>query len=500
MKSFQYSPLPHSPYPPLSPSPTPPNPPSPLPYSSYMNSLYQLALGTKATPKTSTNSPATLLSLVRSVIDLLVEQPIGATLWVKLPPGDLWHSEIQRYHLTGVPHTIYDCQSELKHNQITPTPEHSIIPVKVTNRNWWRREYFLLVLSPEFCGLILAHRPLPKNLEALHTISSSCTLKAKRNQQLQVMSSFEGQVIQRVLDGIKTAIVDDKILTMSSDLKTLNFICPRITPEPELLSQLLARQLHRQDEVYRQTTAERNARMQQQNQDLVNTLQLKDEYLSNLCQELRTPLTHMKTALSLLNSPQIKPNQRQKYLQIINTECDRQNSLITGLLELVNLDRSNTTVLETVSLSEIIPGVVSTYQPLAQEKGIMLAYTVPTDLPTVICISSWLRQIAINLLHNSIKFTNYGGEVWVRGRIQGDYVQLEFRDTGLGIAESDIPKIFDRFYRVRPMIGDEVGGAGMGLTIVQQLLLRCGGSISVKSKVGEGSTFKVLLAIAPLIT
>jgi len=462
-----------------------------------MNSLYQLALGTKAT-QPSTNSPATLLSLVRSVIDLLVEQPIGATLWVKLPPGDIWHSEIQRYHLTGVPHTIYDCQSELKDNQIAQVPEASIIPVKVTNRTWWRREYFLLVLSPEFCGLILAHRPLPKSLEPLHTNSFGRTLKAKKTPLLQVMSSFEGEVIQRVLDGIKQAIVDDKVLSMPSDLKTLNFICPRTTPEPELLSQLLARQLHRQDEVYRQTTAERSARMQQQNQDLLNTLQLKDEYLSNLCQELRTPLTHMKTALSLLNSPQIKPNQRQKYLQIINTECDRQNSLITGLLELVNLDRSlNTTVLETVSLSEIIPGVVSTYQPLAQEKGIMLAYTVPTDLPTVICISSWLRQIAINLLHNSIKFTNYGGEVWVRGRIQGDYVQLEFRDTGLGIAESDIPKIFDRFYRVRPMMGDDVGGAGMGLTIVQQLLLHCGGSISVKSKVGEGSTFRVLLAIAP---
>ncbi len=461
-----------------------------------MNSLYQLALGTSST-QPSTNSPATLLSLVRSVIDLLVEQPIGATLWVKLPPGEIWHSEIQRYHLNaGVKHTIYDCH-EQKNNSVAPIPEPSVIPVKVTNRSWWRREYFLLVLSPEFCGLILAHRPLPQSLEALHTISGYRAVKAKKTPQLQVMSSFDGAVIQRVLEGIKQAVVDEKILDMPSDAKTLNFICPRTTPEPGLLSQLLTRQLHRQDEIYRQATTERSARMQQQNQDLLNTLQLKDEYLSNLCQELRTPLTHMKTALSLLHSPQIKPNQRQKYLQLINTECDRQNSLITGLLELVNLDRSSdNTSLETVSLSEIIPGVVSTYQPLAQEKGIMLAYTVPTELPPVICISAWLRQIAINLLHNSIKFTSYGGEVWVRGRIQGDYVQLEFRDTGLGISESDIPKIFDRFYRVRPMMADDVGGAGMGLTIVQQLLLRCGGSISVKSKVGEGSTFKVLLAIA----
>jgi signal transduction histidine kinase len=100
----------------------------------------------------------------------------------------------------------------------------------------------------------------------------------------------------------------------------------------------------------------------------------------------------------------------------------------------------------------------------------------------------------LNLLHNSIKFTPDGGEVWVRARVQGDFVQLEFRDTGIGIAENEIPKIFDRFYRVRTTATEDFGGAGLGLTIVQQLLLRCGGSISVKSKPNEGSTFTVQLA------
>jgi signal transduction histidine kinase len=126
----------------------------------------------------------------------------------------------------------------------------------------------------------------------------------------------------------------------------------------------------------------------------------------------------------------------------------------------------------------------------------MLAYTVPTDLPPVFCSTAWLRQIAINLLHNSIKFTPNGGQVWVKASVQGDYVQLEFRDTGIGISANEIPKIFDRFYRVRVSSSEDLGGAGLGLTIVQQLLLRCGGSISVKSKVGEGSTFNVLLPIA----
>ncbi len=82
----------------------------------------------------------------------------------------------------------------------------------------------------------------------------------------------------------------------------------------------------------------------------------------------------------------------------------------------------------------------------------------------------------------------------MRGRLQSNYVQLEFRDSGIGIGESEIPKIFDRFYRVRPLSIEDPGGAGLGLTIVQQLLHGCGGSISVKSKPSEGSTFTVQLA------
>jgi signal transduction histidine kinase len=180
---------------------------------------------------------------------------------------------------------------------------------------------------------------------------------------------------------------------------------------------------------------------------------------------------------------------------LIEKECDRQSSLITSLLDLVHLDQVvDQSALPALRLSDVVPGVVSTYQPVAEEKGIQLAYTVPEDLLPAACMSNWLKQIVINLLHNAIKFTPTGGQVWVRAKQQGEYVQLEIRDTGVGIASSEIPKIFDRFYRVRQS-ADESSGAGLGLTIVQQLLLHCGGSISVKSKIGEGSTFNVLLPI-----
>lgn len=484
-------------------------------------SLYDLAVSVKPPLQPLMVSPATLLSLVGSVIDLLVEQKIPATLWVKLPPEEIWQAEIRRYHeQVGVPHTIYNCNLYTDNPQVitegvitqqgkeADNPPVVSIPLAVDSQ--LKREYFLLVLSPQLGSLILAHRRRIKRHQRVENAEAKTSLLA--------IKSFEQSVIKRVLDGIKQALAYSLSKTaaqtasptqMQTTLADLladwdRFNCPVIT-DPVLLSELLVKQIQQQDEIRgninarnAEITANKALALELQNQELVNTLNLKDDFVNELCQELRTPLAHMKMALTLLNSPQLKISQRQRYLQMLNTECDRQNSLINGLLDLMQLDRSTEQTAQTIRLSDVVPGVVSTYQPLAQEKGVMLAYTVPEDLPAVSCPSSWLKQIVINLLHNSIKFTPTGGQVWVRSRLQGDYAQLEFRDTGIGIASSDIPKIFDRFYRIRPAASEDVGGAGLGLTIVQQLLLRCGGSISVKSKLAEGSSFKVLLPVAIL--
>jgi two-component system, OmpR family, phosphate regulon sensor histidine kinase PhoR len=224
----------------------------------------------------------------------------------------------------------------------------------------------------------------------------------------------------------------------------------------------------------------------------------KDELIMHLLQELRTPITNMKTALTLLDSPQLKPPQRQKYVDLIKRECDRQNSLINGAIGLLDLEKlAEQEGRSPVQLSEAVPGVISTYQPLAEEKGLQLSHNIPTDLPLVLCQEIWIKQITINLLHNSIKYTLPGGQVFIQASVQGDYIQLEFRDSGVGISMSDLPKIFDRFYRGRALpssnpTGSNVG-VGLGLTVVQNILLRCGGSISVTSQTGTGSRFRVLL-------
>jgi signal transduction histidine kinase len=467
-------------------------------------SLYKLAIGMEQPPQPLLVAPVTLLSLVESVFELLVEQQISATLWLKLPPGKVWHSVMQRYHQqVKVSDNTYICYTQKTGLTLPLLEGLPVVPVQLVANSQLRRDYFLLVLSPQFCCLILAHRSRIRRQKKAKVKENTTQRKI---QSLPSFCSFEGRIIQGVLDGLKHAITQSARLAhvqqqhqIHTDLLKSDtlFFCP---PAPDLgiVEQLLIKQIQQQDTMRRNAVNERITALKLQNQELLNTLSRKDESLSSMCEELRTPLTHMKAALSLLNSPHLKPPQRQRYLQLLNTECDHQNSLINGLLELVQLESIvEPIVLQPLKVGDVVPGVVSTYQPLAQEKGIMLAYTVSSDLPPVFCSNAWLKQIVINLLHNSIKFTPTGGQVWVKATVQGNYIQLEFRDTGIGIPPYEIPKIFERFYRVRSVSTENPSGAGLGLTIVQQLLLRFGGSISVKSKLGEGSIFNVLLPLAP---
>lgn len=516
-------------------------------------SLYELALQSEESPAPLQVSPATLKSIVSSAIDVLIEQKLPATLWIKLPRDDVWQAEIKRYcESAQVPHTLYLFKTS-KDEVLSATSaiangygaayanqdllrnaeeaidfsavSHSssaLVTLQLAAESQLKREYFLFFLSPQFSGLVLAHRPRslrPTKADATagNAAKAGSAEKAtgeeeglEKKQPLLACCTFNPDTLQQVFAGIKQAVTATQTLHSESAIAASHLVdswdqllqqgLTRPT-DPNLFSRFLTKQVQRQEEIWHRSTtyrkqAESAEALQVQNEELLNALRLKDEFLSTVGQELRTPLTNMKTALTLLNSPSLKPAQRQRYMQVLSTECDRQGSLIASLLDLVQLDREiENSTMQPISLAEIVPGVVSTYQPLAQEKGIMLAYTIPEDLPPVSCLSAWLKQIVINLLHNGIKFTPKAGQVWVRAKQQGDYIQLEFRDTGIGIPASEIPKIFDRFYRARHVAGEDPGGAGLGLTIVQQILLRCGGSVSVKSKLSEGSTFNVLLPI-----
>jgi two-component system, OmpR family, phosphate regulon sensor histidine kinase PhoR len=510
-------------------------------------SLYELVTNFEPSPAPLQVGPASFKSTVAGVIDLLVEQKISAMVWAKLPRGETWQAELERYGgVVGLPQAVYNFSNhreeiggseeavplrEMAADRTVPIEQ----PISLTNvpplfaislspETPLRRDYFLLIWAAQFCGLLVSQRLRlpPSQLDAaaamdgaiLGSPSEAGPEEAPEKKQVLVtLVSFQRATVEPVVDFVKRVLLAEAApisawqepVTFSSSEVITHWEQTFSQNHPPLdqpyLKQLITSQAQRYEDLWQKSSnyrrrAEMVNLLQMQNEELLNAIRLKDEFLNNVGQELRTPLTNMKTALTLLNSPSLKLPQRQRYMELLTKECDRQGSLITSLLDLVRLDQmAEVATIQSLRLSDVVPGVVSTYQPLAEDKGIRLAYTIPEDLPTIACLSTWLKQIVINLLHNGIKFTGRGGQVWVRAKQQGDYVQLEFRDTGIGIAPGEIPKIFDRFYRVRQATGEEISGAGLGLTIVQQLLLHCGGSISVKSRIGEGSTFNVLLPI-----
>lgn len=530
-------------------------------------SLYELAISSEPQPQPLQISPTTFKSLIGIVIDLLIEQQVSATVWLKLPKGDVWQAELERFYQSATaPCTVYCLQTyqdntsskinsghsnrgdkkyksgeSISWNEVELTANHSSLKTEILNDcqetisvratdsqiytlplsidSQLKREYFLLVASPELCGLVLAHRPRSINSrseaigqEAISNLATKQNPAAEESLEqkhpLLGLCSFDHNLLRQVMAGVNQAICFGQPASKSNeDIEPLLVSWDDLMPSGSipalnttLMGRLLAKQIQRQEEIWRSGSiyrkqAEQAGILRQENEALLASVQLKDEFVKTIGQELRTPLTTMKTALSLLNSPHLKPPQRQRYMDMLSHECDRQSSLISSVLDLVQIESSvEQTPMEPLRLTDVVPGVVSTYQPLAQEKGLMLGYTIPEDLPPVSCVNHWLKQIVINLLHNSIKFTPSGGQVWVRAKTQDHCIQIEFRDTGMGIAQSDVPKIFDRFYRVRGT-GEDSSGAGLGLSIVQQLLLRSGGSISVKSKPGEGSIFNIFLPI-----
>ncbi|MFG6105723.1 HAMP domain-containing sensor histidine kinase [Leptothoe sp. EHU-05/26/07-4] len=223
------------------------------------------------------------------------------------------------------------------------------------------------------------------------------------------------------------------------------------------------------------------------------TSEVDSQFLKTAAQELNNPITTIKTALTLLNSSSLRPKQRERYLHMIGQACDRQSHLINSVFRLLELQLTpQSMVLDNVQLWDLVPGVVSTYQPLATEYNISLAYTVSSHLPSVLAIESHLKQVLVSLLSNSIRFTDTGGRIWVTAQQRQDgKIALVVQDSGCGIPPSMLSQVFDSFYR------NTSEGSGLGLTLVHQLLTHCGASISVSSTPGKGTAFTILLAVAP---
>jgi len=223
--------------------------------------------------------------------------------------------------------------------------------------------------------------------------------------------------------------------------------------------------------------------------------QMRTEFVANVSHELRTPLTSISGFLETLREGAIDdPAAARRILEIMSKETNRLAKLIDDLLHLSKIEERRVVHRwQLVQLKEIINQVTVMFQPQAQQKSLSLTVEIPVELPCISGDPDLLAQVLTNLVDNAIKYTLPGGQVLIRATTYRDTVQVEVKDTGIGIPPEDLPRIFERFYRVEKARARELGGIGVGLAIVKHIIKAHGGSIKAESIPHQGSSFKVTL-------
>ena len=223
---------------------------------------------------------------------------------------------------------------------------------------------------------------------------------------------------------------------------------------------------------------------------------MKNDFVHMVSHELRSPMTAIKLQHEVILdglAGEVTPKQREL--------LSRAQAKIQGLLELINesLDIAKIEAghrqleLLPLNLGEALQEVVDLLEVKAADQRVVLKLFLPPDLPPVRGDRRSLGDVFINLVSNAINYSPDGGEVTVTGVSHGDYVEVRVSDTGIGIEPEEIPKIFDKFYRVKNPKARQIIGTGLGLAIVKGIVDAHLGKVEVESRLGEGSTFRVML-------
>ena len=221
---------------------------------------------------------------------------------------------------------------------------------------------------------------------------------------------------------------------------------------------------------------------------------MRQEFISNVSHEIQSPLTSIAGFARALRDPGLSGEERARYLDIIETESRRLSRLSDNLLKLASLD-SDQHPFEPrrYRLDRQLREAVLACEPQWLDKSIEME--VSLEEAEIVADPDLMSQVWSNLLHNAIKFTPPGGTIGVRLRLEGGEAAVEVSDTGIGIGEEDLPRIFERFHKADRSRNRAAGGSGLGLAIAKKIVDLHSGSIAVSSRPGEGTVFTVRLQI-----
>ena len=224
--------------------------------------------------------------------------------------------------------------------------------------------------------------------------------------------------------------------------------------------------------------------------------EIRQEFVANASHELKTPLASIQACLeTLVDGGAIDDTEvRDQFLTMMSEQAERMNHLISDLLSLTRIENDEADLdLHPVDLEELVAQSVGRQSQTAERKSIALRIEPPAEPVQPLGDEESLEHILDNLIDNAVKYTDAGGQVTIRWRREGEGCLLEVQDSGIGIPQQHLDRIFERFYRVDRARSREVGGTGLGLSIVKHLVQNQGGEIRVASQMGKGTTFSVRL-------
>ncbi|MGI6161024.1 MAG: ATP-binding protein [Christensenellales bacterium] len=225
---------------------------------------------------------------------------------------------------------------------------------------------------------------------------------------------------------------------------------------------------------------------------IIESDNMRREFTANVSHELKTPLTTIKGFAELLSEGMVQDAQtRERYIMLIRLEADRLLNLINDLMRISQLEENAVPgLLESVDLMEVAQSSLKSAEKEARRRGITLA--VSGHSAKVRASRAIIKQLLTNLIDNAVKYNREGGIVSVIISKGDGRASIAVEDTGIGIAKEDIPRIFERFYRVDKGRSKKTGGTGLGLSIVKHIAGLYGGEVSVESRQGKGTKFLVV--------
>lgn len=230
---------------------------------------------------------------------------------------------------------------------------------------------------------------------------------------------------------------------------------------------------------------------------------IKNEFMANISHELRTPLNVIFGAVQLIDyycaNDSVCENKQsiRKYTKSMKQNCYRMLRLVNNLIDLTKIDSGFLKLnMQNHNIISVVEDITLSVAQYVESKGVTIEFDTEVEEKYMACDVDTIERIMLNLLSNAVKFTNSGGYIWVNIYDRGDYILISVKDTGIGIPKDKLEYVFDRFRQVDKSLARNTEGSGIGLNLVKSLVELHGGTISLESRVQEGSEFIIKLPVS----